>query len=111
MNTKSDGVKDLPIVGRGACFGMDINIFFPTQDRPNVGGEGALKNFVASNLLAFQTCWGCPVREECLAYALEEREDFGIWGGIAARERRNAGVSAAVMIKRDNKWRSQNGFK
>lgn len=26
-------------------------------------------------------CLGCPVREECLAGALERREPHGVWGG------------------------------
>lgn len=33
-------------------------------------------------------CRGCPVRRECLAYALANREPFGIWGGCSERERR-----------------------
>jgi WhiB family redox-sensing transcriptional regulator len=33
-------------------------------------------------------CSGCPVRAECLEYALQNREQFGIWGGTSERERR-----------------------
>jgi WhiB family redox-sensing transcriptional regulator len=33
-------------------------------------------------------CMGCPVRTECLAEALDNRIDFGIWGGMTERERR-----------------------
>lgn len=33
-------------------------------------------------------CAGCDVREQCLAYALENNERFGIWGGKSERERR-----------------------
>ncbi|MEV7991282.1 WhiB family transcriptional regulator [Streptomyces sp. NPDC086077] len=33
-------------------------------------------------------CSGCPVRTECLAYALDERIGHGIWGGMTERERR-----------------------
>jgi hypothetical protein len=33
-------------------------------------------------------CEGCPVREECLAYALDAGEPHGIWGGLTATERR-----------------------
>lgn len=38
-------------------------------------------------------CWGardgyeCPVRETCLAFAIETAEPFGIWGGMTAEER------------------------
>lgn len=33
-------------------------------------------------------CVGCPVRGECLDYALEHEIAFGIWGGTVPRERR-----------------------
>lgn len=37
---------------------------------------------------AKQVCSACPVRDECLAYALDNREHFGIWGGTSERERK-----------------------
>lgn len=33
-------------------------------------------------------CAGCPVREDCLAFALAQREVWGLWGGLTTRERR-----------------------
>lgn len=33
-------------------------------------------------------CTGCPVRTECLAEALDNRIEFGVWGGMTERERR-----------------------
>ncbi|WTJ01515.1 WhiB family transcriptional regulator (plasmid) [Streptomyces sp. NBC_00015] len=33
-------------------------------------------------------CNQCPVRAECLAYALDQRIEFGVWGGKTERERR-----------------------
>lgn len=33
-------------------------------------------------------CRSCPVRTECLAHALDERVEFGVWGGMTERERR-----------------------
>lgn len=29
----------------------------------------------------------CPVRDECLAYALAHDERFGVWGGLSERQR------------------------
>ncbi len=33
-------------------------------------------------------CAACPVRIECLADALDNRIEFGVWGGMTERERR-----------------------
>jgi WhiB family redox-sensing transcriptional regulator len=37
---------------------------------------------------AKRVCVGCPVRLQCLEYALGNDERFGIWGGLSERERR-----------------------
>lgn len=37
---------------------------------------------------ARQFCRICPVRTECLAHALDQRIEFGVWGGMTERERR-----------------------
>ena len=37
---------------------------------------------------AKKICRACPVRRECLAYAMDEPVDHGIWGGMTERERR-----------------------
>ncbi|MFE1272143.1 WhiB family transcriptional regulator [Streptomyces sp. NPDC058758] len=44
--------------------------------------EGAAQN------RAKALCGGCPVRAECLAYALDGRIEHGVWGGMTERERR-----------------------
>ena len=47
-------------------------------------------------------CMGCRVRTECLADALDNRTEFGIWGGMTERERR------ALLRRRPGvtSWRS-----
>jgi WhiB family redox-sensing transcriptional regulator len=37
---------------------------------------------------AKRICGDCPVRRECLDYAMRVREPFGIWGGLNETERR-----------------------
>ncbi len=37
---------------------------------------------------AKQLCSGCPVRSECLAEALDNAIEWGVWGGMTERERR-----------------------
>jgi WhiB family redox-sensing transcriptional regulator len=60
---------------RAACIGSDPEAFFPRK------GESAA--------IAKRICnTRCNVREDCLAYALEQRVDFGVWGGTTYRQRR-----------------------
>jgi adenine-specific DNA glycosylase len=58
-----------------ACQWTDLDLMFPEQ-----GGDVTA---------AKRVCRSCPVREECLAYALANEEQFGVWGGLTAREMRS----------------------
>ncbi|MDJ0385196.1 WhiB family transcriptional regulator [Streptomyces sp. G-G2] len=42
----------------------------------------------AAQTLAKAVCSGCVVRTECLAHALDQRVEHGVWGGMTERERR-----------------------
>jgi WhiB family transcriptional regulator, redox-sensing transcriptional regulator len=64
---------------RAACLGMDTELFFP------VGTGGAA---VAQVSRAKQVCALCLVRIPCLAWALANGEDGGVWGGTTEDERR-----------------------
>ena len=33
-------------------------------------------------------CYSCQVRNQCLAEALDNRDEWGVWGGMTERERR-----------------------
>lgn len=57
----------------GICKQTDPEAFFPEQ-----GGSVEAPKAI---------CEGCPVREACLQYALDNDEQFGIWGGLTRRER------------------------
>lgn len=37
---------------------------------------------------AKSVCAECPVRAHCLAFAVNTGQDFGVWGGLDADERR-----------------------
>jgi WhiB family redox-sensing transcriptional regulator len=56
------------------CSQTDPEAFFPEK-----GG---------STREAKAVCRGCEVKQECLEYALDHDERFGIWGGLSERERR-----------------------
>lgn len=42
---------------------------------------------------ATQICGQCPVRRECLEYALRVDEPFGVWGGLNEKERRQLSLA------------------
>ncbi len=56
------------------CAQTDPEAFFPEK-----GG---------STRDAKKICTSCEVRAQCLDYALQNDERFGIWGGLSERERR-----------------------
>lgn len=42
----------------------------------------------AAQRTARDLCFSCPVRQACLAEALDTATEFGVWGGMTERERR-----------------------
>jgi WhiB family redox-sensing transcriptional regulator len=59
---------------KAKCLGMDPEIFFPPTE------EEAWR--------AKEVCRGCPVRRECLEFALKYGERYGVWGGFSEQERK-----------------------
>lgn len=55
------------------CAQTDPELFFPEK-----GG---------STTEAKKVCRQCPVIDECLEWAIDAREDHGVWGGMSERER------------------------
>jgi hypothetical protein len=62
---------------RAACAGAGPQLFYADFDQ----------RFNRLPPLAVKTCVGCPVRQQCLDYALARNERFGIWGGLSYRQR------------------------
>ena len=55
---------------------------------PTTSPDDFFPNKGESTKEAKRICLGCPVRAECLSYALRNDERFGVWGGLSERERR-----------------------
>lgn len=58
---------------RGACVNGDPDLLFV---------RGAAQHE------AKRVCTGCPVRLDCAVEALNNRIEFGVWGGMTERQRR-----------------------
>jgi len=52
------------------------------------GMGDALFPEVKDQVQAKKVCYGCPVCVDCLAEALDNRLEWGVWGGMTERERR-----------------------
>lgn len=60
---------------QAACLNHpEPDLFFPEQGRAKAKRARAI-------------CADCPVKTECLEYALDEHIVFGIWGGLTRDER------------------------
>jgi len=64
----------LPWMDEGLCAQTDPEAFFPESGQ--------------STIPAKNVCRTCPVRHECLEYALTHHIRYGVWGGLSERERR-----------------------
>jgi WhiB family redox-sensing transcriptional regulator len=71
------------------CQNLPIALFFPQPGR--IGAADAKK--------ALRVCRSCPVRKQCLAYAMSfpDRSLPGIWGGTTERERSRMHHSATPI--------------
>jgi WhiB family redox-sensing transcriptional regulator len=78
IGTDAPSLRDL--LGAAACRSADPGLFFG----PDAEFVTARRDRVAQ---ARAICAGCPVRDACLAYALDTGQ-YGIWGGADEDERR-----------------------
>jgi len=67
------GPSETPWRELALCLGHDPDLWFPQESD---GGINAIR-----------ICSGCPVRLDCLGWAIEHNERNGIWGGVSARKR------------------------
>lgn len=63
-----------PWVADAACKGINTNLFYPERGEPTRH--------------ALEVCKPCVVKAECLQYAIDNSERWGIWGGMTERQRR-----------------------
>jgi WhiB family redox-sensing transcriptional regulator len=69
----AEGIKEH---GAPICQEIDGELWFP-----DIGGRNG------DVLLAKKYCQECPVKAECLQFALVNNEQYGIWGGLTLKER------------------------
>jgi len=60
---------------RAACAEVGGDTWFPEKGEPTDAAK--------------QVCKRCPVKAECLDFALETGDRHGVWGGLSERQRRD----------------------
>ena len=76
------------------CIDEEITLWFPyffDEEGIDIPDDGQIGLIVGDTTWAYEearkVCNACPVRKECLAYALEAKERYGMWGGLTPLER------------------------
>jgi len=64
---------------QAACRSADPDLFFPVS-----AGSAGFSELAAAK----SVCASCAIRRRCLEYALDTRQDHGVWGGTSEDERR-----------------------
>ena len=79
---------------RAACQSVDPDLFFP------ISASGrSLEQVTAAKAI----CAACPVRRECLAFALITGQAHGVWGSLTQEERQQgAGVGERGAVARSD---------
>lgn len=80
-----------------ACRGKDPDMFFAVANTP--AGTAQRRE-------AKRVCASCPVRPECLEWALETRQAAGVWGGMSARKRQTLKRPRETHLQRCLKQRA-----
>lgn len=80
---------------------MGWTVDWPSRAACRISDPDTLFVQGAAQNRAKAVCLGCSVRTECLADALDNNIEFGVWGGMTERERR------ALLRRRPNvrSWR------
>jgi len=69
---------------KASCLGAPTEFFFPASRETSDYGK--------------EICAACPVREECLDYAIENKRHFGVWGGTDANRREKIRQGKSITV-------------
>jgi WhiB family redox-sensing transcriptional regulator len=93
-------MSDMEWAAFAACSGEDPEAWFPSGEDEDwrdlalcaeADPEAWFPETGHNARAAKAICRRCDVREDCLAYALEHRIRWGIWGGLSEKERQALG--------------------
>jgi WhiB family redox-sensing transcriptional regulator len=73
-------------MGEALCRQSDPELFYPDTGHNSRDARAV--------------CVRCPVKAECLAYAIEHHERYGVWGGLSERQRRHLRETGGRSVNR-----------
>ena len=79
---------------KAACRGMSADLFH--EEKPYNWPKKQLERAKA-------ICATCPVTQECLQFAIDNRQSLGIWGGLTYKERLAFRKGTGVSIQKRTK--------
>lgn len=82
--TRAPQGEDLDWQGQGSCRQYPTDMFYPVKEKQAYP--------------AIQICKECPVWKECANWALAQREELGVWGGLTAGDRRRIWANQAPQV-------------
>jgi len=97
-------MKDHSWIAEAACRGLDMatrdKLFFPEKGNNSEAGKK-----ICNGISGFKYRRGrlpCPVKDECLAYAMSfgEGEIKGVWGGTTESDRRSIHQRLELRVRR-----------
>lgn len=91
---------NLPDWSRANCLGCDPTLFFP-----EIEDQATVQHTYAE---ARRVCASCVIRDECLAYAVEANERWGIWGGRSPRERERMRSGTPLSARKHGSYTTYN---
>jgi|SRR5580704_5884135 WhiB family redox-sensing transcriptional regulator len=89
-----DDARDLSWMDRAVCVEVDPEVFHPGKGMPSEPAK--------------ELCRSCEARPQCLAYALDRADTWGVWGGfsaygrVAVARQHQAGQSLKDIIAADD---------
>ena len=91
LETKLRGHSDTDWQTDAACRASDVSLFYPEPGASVRAGT------------AKEVCVGCPVATECLHFAFDHHDRYGIWGGQGVKARQRSlrdDIAAGTYIKK-----------
>jgi WhiB family transcriptional regulator, redox-sensing transcriptional regulator len=76
---------------QAACRHEGNELFFPTD----VGTSNSMHKVARERY-----CNGCPVKRQCLEFAIRLDIDHGLWGGASERQRREMRRERRLLVRR-----------